>query len=178
MVSTPEIFIDNSTMSPGPTIIVKNCSARKSLRLFIEMLGVKNKTSVSLNDTCWSSYQEKNNTRPWKSKRAFGALRVIPDETCLSLSILTLAELSETRIVTRCDIAMNFSRPFFINTISLISCQAREKLINRINHEASHVGKCWYPQRRGRKFNVILCCYFSQKEGRWGKGLTRSYGWL
>ena len=46
MVSTPDIFVDNSPMSPGPPMIVKKCSARKSLRLFTEVLDVKKKTSV------------------------------------------------------------------------------------------------------------------------------------
>ena len=46
MVSTPKIFTDNSAMSPGPPIIVKKCSARKSICLFTEVLDVKNKTAV------------------------------------------------------------------------------------------------------------------------------------
>ena len=41
MVSNTERFTDNSPMSPGPPIIVKNCSARKLLRLFTEVLYVK-----------------------------------------------------------------------------------------------------------------------------------------
>ena len=46
MVSTPDRFTDNSPMSPGTPMIVKKCSASKSLFLFIEVLNVKNKTSV------------------------------------------------------------------------------------------------------------------------------------
>ena len=46
MVSTPERFTYNSPMSSGPPNIVKNCSARKQLRLFTEVLYVKNKTAV------------------------------------------------------------------------------------------------------------------------------------
>ena len=46
MVSTPEIFIDNSSILPGPPMIVKKCSAIKPLRLFTEGLYVKNKTAV------------------------------------------------------------------------------------------------------------------------------------
>ena len=46
MVSTPDKFIDNSPMSPGPPMIVKNYSARKSLRLFTEFLDVKKKTAI------------------------------------------------------------------------------------------------------------------------------------
>ena len=34
MVSTTDRFTDNSTMSPGPPMMVKKCSARKPLRLF------------------------------------------------------------------------------------------------------------------------------------------------
>ena len=45
MVSTTEIFSDNSPMSPGPPMIVKECSARKSLSLITEVLYVK-KTAV------------------------------------------------------------------------------------------------------------------------------------
>ena len=44
MVSTPERFTDNSRMSPGITIIFKNCSARKAFHLFTEVLDVKKKT--------------------------------------------------------------------------------------------------------------------------------------
>ena len=46
MVSTPEIFTDNSPMSPGLSIIVKKFSAVKSLSLFTEVLYVKKKTDV------------------------------------------------------------------------------------------------------------------------------------
>ena len=46
MLSTPEIFTDNITMSPGPTTIFKNFSAIKLLLLFTEVLYVKKKTAV------------------------------------------------------------------------------------------------------------------------------------
>ena len=46
MVSTPEIFTENSLMSPGSYVTDKNPSARKSLCLFTEVFYVKNKTSV------------------------------------------------------------------------------------------------------------------------------------
>ena len=46
MVSTPYIFTDNSLMSPGPSVTVKNPSAGKSLRIFTEVFDVKNKTDV------------------------------------------------------------------------------------------------------------------------------------
>ena len=46
MVYTPDIFIDNSPISPGTPMIVKKCIARKSIRLFTEVLDVKNKTAV------------------------------------------------------------------------------------------------------------------------------------
>ena len=48
MVSTPDIFIYNCPISPGPPMIVKKFSERKSLRLSTKVLGVKKKTSV-----CW-----------------------------------------------------------------------------------------------------------------------------
>ena len=46
MVSNNERFTDNSTMSTGISVAVKNTSARKSLCLFTEVLYVKKKTSV------------------------------------------------------------------------------------------------------------------------------------
>ena len=46
MVSTPERFIDNSPMSPGPTMVVKKFSARKSLHIFSKFLDVKKKTAA------------------------------------------------------------------------------------------------------------------------------------
>ena len=46
MISTNEIFTENSPMSPGPYVTVKNPSVRKSLRLFTEVLYVKKKTAV------------------------------------------------------------------------------------------------------------------------------------
>ena len=46
MLSTPEGFTDNSPMLTGPSVTVKNSSARKSLRQFTELLYVKNKTAV------------------------------------------------------------------------------------------------------------------------------------
>ena len=46
MVSTSGRFTDNIPMSPGPPMIFKKISARKSLRLFTEVLDIKNKTSV------------------------------------------------------------------------------------------------------------------------------------
>ena len=41
MVSNHDIFIYNSPMLHGPPIIFKKCSARKSLPIFTEVLGVK-----------------------------------------------------------------------------------------------------------------------------------------
>ena len=41
MVSTPDIFTNDSPMSPGPPMIVKKCSAIKPLRLFTEVLVFK-----------------------------------------------------------------------------------------------------------------------------------------
>ena len=46
MVSTPEGFTDNSTISPSQYVIVKNPGARKSIRKFSEALEVKYKTPV------------------------------------------------------------------------------------------------------------------------------------
>ena len=46
MVSTTERFTENSPMSPGPSVNVKNPSARKSPRKFTEILDVKKKASV------------------------------------------------------------------------------------------------------------------------------------
>ena len=48
MFSTPEVFTDNSPLAPGPgpSMNVKNPSARKSLRQFYAVLDVKQKTSV------------------------------------------------------------------------------------------------------------------------------------
>ena len=46
MLSTPEGFTDNSPMLTGPSVTVKNSSARKSLRQLTELLYVKNKTAV------------------------------------------------------------------------------------------------------------------------------------
>ena len=43
--STPQIFTDNSSMSPGPSVTVRNPIARKVLRLFTEILDIKKKTS-------------------------------------------------------------------------------------------------------------------------------------
>ena len=45
MVSTPEGFIDNITISPGPLVIEKNPSTSKSFRQFTEVLDVKKKTA-------------------------------------------------------------------------------------------------------------------------------------
>ena len=41
MVSTPEIFFENSSMSPSPSVNVKNPSARKSICVFTEVFDVK-----------------------------------------------------------------------------------------------------------------------------------------
>ena len=46
MVSTTDRFTDNSTVSPGPTMILRKCSEIKSLRLFTEVLDFKKKTYV------------------------------------------------------------------------------------------------------------------------------------
>ena len=47
-VYTTERFTHNSSMSPGPTMIDKKCSAKKSLHILTEVLGVKIKTYVRL----------------------------------------------------------------------------------------------------------------------------------
>ena len=46
MVSTLEVFTDNSPMSPGPSVSSKNPSTRKSLRQFTEVLDFKHRTDV------------------------------------------------------------------------------------------------------------------------------------
>ena len=46
MVSTPKRFTYNSPIPIGTSMIVKKCSAIKSLRLFTEVLDVKKKTPV------------------------------------------------------------------------------------------------------------------------------------
>ena len=46
MVSSSERCTDNSKMSPGHAVTFKNTRARKSLRLFTEVLYVENKTAV------------------------------------------------------------------------------------------------------------------------------------
>ena len=43
MVSTPEVFIDNSPISPGPYLTVKIQIARKALRQITEVLDVQKK---------------------------------------------------------------------------------------------------------------------------------------
>ena len=43
-VSTPKVFTDNSPLSPGPYVTVKNPSAKKSIRPFSEVLDVKQET--------------------------------------------------------------------------------------------------------------------------------------
>ena len=45
IVSACERLIDNSPMSPGPPMIVKKFSVRKSLRIFTEILDAKKKTA-------------------------------------------------------------------------------------------------------------------------------------
>ena len=46
MVSTSEGFTDNSLISYGPSVTVRNPSAKKLLRQFNEVLDVKQKTAV------------------------------------------------------------------------------------------------------------------------------------
>ena len=46
MVSTPDGFIDNSPMSPRPSVTGKKPSARKSLCQFSEVLDVKQNNAV------------------------------------------------------------------------------------------------------------------------------------
>ena len=44
-------------MSPGPPMIIKKCSAKKSLRIFTEVLGVKNKNSALQVDAYKSNHE-------------------------------------------------------------------------------------------------------------------------
>ena len=46
IVSTPEIFTNNSPVSHGPSVNVINPSARTLLRIFTEVLDVKKITAV------------------------------------------------------------------------------------------------------------------------------------
>ena len=46
MVSSIEVFIDNSPMPPRPSVTVKKPSTIKPLRKFTEAFDVKNKTAV------------------------------------------------------------------------------------------------------------------------------------
>ena len=53
MFSTPEIFNDNSLISPGTSVTFRYSSAIKSLHLFTEVLDVKNK-----NDVCRTQFNQ------------------------------------------------------------------------------------------------------------------------
>ena len=46
MVSTPEIFTENSQMTPAPSMTARKPRAGKPLPIFTEVLDVKNKTDV------------------------------------------------------------------------------------------------------------------------------------
>ena len=46
IIFTTEVFTDNSPMSPSQSVNVKHPRARKSLRKFLDTLGVKPKTAV------------------------------------------------------------------------------------------------------------------------------------
>ena len=46
MFSTPDISTGTSTISPGPSVTVKNSNARKPIRLFTAVFGVKRITAV------------------------------------------------------------------------------------------------------------------------------------
>ena len=48
MVSTPEGLTDNSPLYSMTSTLVKKASARKSLCVFTNILGVKNKTAARL----------------------------------------------------------------------------------------------------------------------------------
>ena len=46
MVSNPDIFTNNILTLPGPSVTVKNPSARKLLHIFTELFDIKSKTAV------------------------------------------------------------------------------------------------------------------------------------
>ena len=46
MVSTPELFTDDSPISPMTPTLVKKPSVRKSLNIFTDMLDMKKKTVI------------------------------------------------------------------------------------------------------------------------------------
>ena len=48
MASTPEVFTDNSTMSPSQYVTMKNTSAIKSIRQFLDTLEFKPKTDIRM----------------------------------------------------------------------------------------------------------------------------------
>ena len=66
MVSTPEVFTNDSPISPLTSTPVKKLSARKSMCIFTNILDVKKKT-----DTCWVVYAKskskaiKYDNKPW-----------------------------------------------------------------------------------------------------------------
>ena len=57
MVSTPDIFTENSAMSPETFVTDRNLSARKPPRLFTEVLDVKKKASVRRVDADKSTHK-------------------------------------------------------------------------------------------------------------------------
>ena len=58
MISTPEIYTENSPILPGPSMIIRKTSARKSLRLFTEVLDAKKKTSFHRVGAAKSNHKE------------------------------------------------------------------------------------------------------------------------
>ena len=69
MVSTPEGFTNNSSISPMTSAPVKKPSARKSLCIFTNMLDVKNKTATCRFISAKSKRKAiKYGTTPWALK--------------------------------------------------------------------------------------------------------------
>ena len=69
MVSTPEVFIDNSPISPMISTPVKKPSAKKSLCLFTNILYVENKTAYHRVGAAKSKRKAiKYGNTPWKLK--------------------------------------------------------------------------------------------------------------
>ena len=69
MVSTPEVFTDNTPRSPMTLITFNKPSARKSLCLFTNILDVKKKTSICRVGSAKSKCKAiKAGTTPWALK--------------------------------------------------------------------------------------------------------------
>ena len=156
MVSTPEVFTDDSPISPMTSTQVKKSSAGKSLCLFTNILDVKNKTFTCRFVSARSKRKEiKYRTTPWalKQKRKGNSKINYQIKKSLYNWIMDHSQVVQSQIVDGC-LKVNIDDHTELQLVPKLLLQVSVRVLhNRIVSDTEYGG---LKEARDAENNIII----------------------